>query len=137
VGVQFVIDPRAEFGGSFASGVQESHENFETGDLQTTDSFTRNSVGGFANLRLGALWLLGGGVNFTWQNDKYYQQNSGSPNYTAHLQAFGTIQYLLARQLYIRAVFGFARADFVASDESISVWSNTMISGRVRLMYLY
>jgi hypothetical protein len=135
--VLFVIDPRAEFGGSLAMGKQESHENFQTGDLQPTDSFSRNSVGGFANLRLGSLWLVGGGANFTWQNDKYYHQNADSPNYTAHLQAFGAIQYLLARQLYIRAVFGYARADFVASDDTIPVWSNTMMSGRIRLMYLY
>jgi hypothetical protein len=136
-GVQFVIDPYAEFGGNFAFGWQESHENFETGDLKPLDSFSRNSVGGFANLRLGTLWLVGGGANFTWQNDKFYYQNAASPNYTAHLQIFASIQYYLARQLMIKAVIGYARADFIPSDESIDLWSNVMYSARVRLMYLY
>jgi hypothetical protein len=137
-GVQFVIDPWAEFGGNFAFGWQDNHENPDTGDEKPKDSFSRNSVGGFGNLRLGGSWLLGGGVNFTWQNNKfYYQGDSPSPDYTAHMQAFGAVQYLLAGQLYIRAVIGYARADFVASDQSIDVWSNSMYSGRLRLMYLF
>jgi hypothetical protein len=135
--VQFVLDPRAEFGGNFSLGSQENHDNFNTGDLNTTDSFSRNSVGGFANVRLASAWVLGGGANFTWQNDKYYYQSSQTPNYTVHLQTFGAIQYLVARQLYIKAVIGYSRADFVTSDPSVPLWSNYMYSGRVRLMYLY
>jgi hypothetical protein len=134
--LQFVIDPRAEFGGNIAIGTQNNVPT-SNGVASATDSFTRTSVGGFANLRLGALWLAGCGVNFTWQNDRYYAQGSQSPDYGAHLQAFGALQYLLAGQLYIKAVLGYARADFVTSDASIPVWSNYMYSGRVRLMYLY
>jgi len=134
--VQFVVDPRAEFGANIAYGKQHNVP-LTTGVASATDSFTRNSVGAFANLRVGALWLLGAGVNFTWQNDNNYTNGSQSPDYTAHLQGFGAIQYLLARQLYIKAVVGYARADFVTSDPSIPLWSNYMYSGRVRLMYLY
>jgi hypothetical protein len=133
--VQFVIDPRAEFGANFALGSQSNHTT--TGELNEVDSYSRNSVGGFANLRLAGPWLLGAGANFTWQNNKYYFENSQSPDYTAHLQGFLALQYLLARQLYIKAVIGYARADFVTSQENIPMWSDYMYSGRIRLMYLY
>jgi hypothetical protein len=135
--VQFVIDNLAEFGGNFALGWQDNYTNPATDDQNVMDSFGRNSVGGFANLRLGTLWLVGGGANYTWQNDKYYHQDAASPNFTAHLQVFGAAQYYLARQLMIKAVIGYARADFIPSDESVDIWSNVMYSGRVRLMYLY
>ena len=136
--VQFVIDPRAEFGGNFALGWEDNHEDVVSGDQVEKDSFSRNSVGAFGNLRLGSSWLLGAGINFTWQNNKFYNAaDSPSPDYTAHMQGFGAIQYLLAGQLYIRAVIGYARADFVASDQAIDVWSNYMYSGRLRMMYLF
>jgi hypothetical protein len=135
--LQFVIDPRAEFGGNFAYGDQKFTPSQTSDTVSATDSFTRISVGGFANVRVGALWLLGVGANFTWQNDTFYASGSPSPDYTAHLQGFLALQYLLARQLYIKAVFGYARADFVASDATVPVLANYMYSGRLRLMYLY
>jgi hypothetical protein len=134
--LQFVVDPRAEFGGNIAIGTQNSIPA-DNGIVSATDTYTRTSVGGFANLRLGGLLLLGVGVNFTWQNDSFYAPSSPSPDYTAHLQGFLAIQYFLARQLMIKGVFGYARADFVASDASVPVYSNSMYSGRIRLMYLY
>jgi hypothetical protein len=135
--LQFVIDPRAEFGANFAYGDQKLTPDRTSDAASDADSFTRISVGGFANLRLGALWLLGTGVHFTFQNDKHYAAGSQSPNYTANLQGFLAVQYLLARQLYIKAVVGYSRTDFVASDASIPVLANYMYNGRIRLMYLY
>jgi len=135
--LQFVVDPRAEFGGSIGYGDQKLTDNATSDVASDTDSWTRITTGGFANLRLGALWLLGTGVHFTWQNDKHYAAGSQSPNYTANLQGFLALQYLLARQLYIKGVFGFSRTDYVASDASIPVLANYMYSARIRLMYLY
>jgi hypothetical protein len=43
----------------------------------------------------------------------------------------------MARQLFVKVVLGYARADFQTSDQSIPIYSNYMYSGRVRLMYLY
>lgn len=133
--LQFVVDPRAEFGGSFAYGSQATADGDNMFAL--FNSYTRSSVGGFANVRLGAPWILGAGANFTWQNDKYYAVESQSPNYTAQLQAFGALQYLVAEQLYVKAVVSYARSDFVTSDGAVDVWSNNLISGRIRVMYLY
>jgi hypothetical protein len=42
----------------------------------------------------------------------------------------------VAKQLFVKAVLAYARADLWPSAELNSI-SNTMWSGRVRLMYLY
>jgi hypothetical protein len=95
-------------------------------------------VGGFANLHPIDLLVLGVGANWTEQLDSYKAAVNGATNdYTSHLQAFAAGQYLLAGQLYIKAVLSLAQAKFQPSDPAIAVWTNTMYSGRVRLMYLY
>jgi hypothetical protein len=106
-------------------------------------SYTTKSVGGFANLRLADLWLAGLGLNWTEQTDDFFASlNSGnakigSADYTSHLQGFAAVQYLLGGQLFIKAVFGYAKAYFQPSDPDAATWSSYMYSGRIRLMYLY
>jgi hypothetical protein len=134
--VQFVLDPYIEFGANFGRGSQVSIPTYD-GVVSPNQSFTTTSVGGFVNVSPAKLWLLGVGVNWTAQDDSYYASGATSPNFSDHLQTFAAIQYLLARQLFIKAVLGYARADFQASDNSIPIFSNYMYSGRVRLMYLY
>jgi hypothetical protein len=136
--LQFVVDPFAEFGGSFAYGSQATiDDRDENNTFALFNSYTRSSVGGFANVRLGAPWILGGGANFTWQNDKFYESGSPSPNYTAHLQTFVALQCLVVESLYVKAVLSYSRADFVTSTGALDPWSNSMFSGRIRVMYLY
>ena len=81
--------------------------------------------------------LAGVGGNWTTQEDGYRAENSSANDYTTHLQGFAALQYLLAGQLYLKAVFAYARANFQPSDIDAPVWTNTMYSGRIRLMYLY
>jgi hypothetical protein len=134
---QFVFDPYVEFGVNAAYG--KVFETDQDGNALGAGSYTSESVGGFANLRLARLWLLGLGLNWTTHTDSYYLNGQG-PDYTAHLQGFLAVQYLLAGQLFIKAVLGYARADFEAYDApspSSPIWSSYMYSGRVRLMYLY
>ena len=145
---QFVIYPFIEFGLNGAIGRQEytnSSGNNPNGpgyEAALPRNYTTSSVGGFANLRLADLWLAGLGVNFTEQTDKYYAPlssggNTSTPDYTSHLQAFAAVQYLLGGQLFIKAVFGYAKAYFQASDPDALMWNNHMYSGRIRLMYMY
>jgi hypothetical protein len=133
---QFVIDPIVEFGFNAAYG-----KVFETQPANSNasgpGSYTTISVGGFANVRLASLWLLGLGANWTTQQDGVYATNATTSDYSAHLQTFVALQYLLARHLFIKGVLGYARADFQDSDVGIPVWSNYMYSARVRLMYLF
>ncbi len=79
--------------------------------------------------------LLGGGANWTTQYYSHKVANS-DPDYTAHLQTFGAVQYLVAKQLFVKAVVAYARADIWPSSEPESQ-SNTMWSFRLRLMYMY
>ena len=94
-------------------------------------------MGGFANLRLAELWMAGLGLNWTEQTDKFLATGSNVGDYTSHLQSFAAVQYLLGGQLFIKAVFGFAKAYFQPSDPNAATWSNSMYSGRIRLMYIY
>jgi hypothetical protein len=136
--VEVVRAPYVEFGANIARGSQESVP-LTDGVVDPRGSYTTTSVGGFANLRLAKLWLLGAGANWTAQTDTYYDPNTrgGTPDYSAHLQGFLAVQYMLAGKLFIKAVVGYARADFQDANPNVSIWSNTMLSGRVRLMYLY
>ena len=133
--VQFVLDPIVEFGLNAAIG--EQHETDAMAREVPDQSYTTKSVGGFANMMLASGWLAGVGANWTEQLDKFLATGSSANDYTSHLQGFAALQYLLAGQLYIKAVFGLARAHFQPTDLAASSWSNTMYAGRIRLMYLY
>jgi len=147
--VQFVIDPLIEFGLNAAIGRLEYTNS--TGNLQgmpgypgvLAGSYTTKSVGGFANLRIFDLLMGGVGLNWTEQTDDYYASlnsgnaKTGAADYTSHLQGFAAVQYLLGGQLFIKAVFGYAKAYFQPSDPDAATWNTSMYSGRIRLMYLY
>jgi len=134
VAAQFVLDPKFEFGVNGGYGTQSTLD--PNGNSLDTASFTTKSVGGFANGRLGG-WIIGAGGNWTWQENSH-SVGGNLPDYSAHLQTFAAFQYIVSKQLFIKTVFAYARADFSPSGGSIdSVFSNEMFSGRVRLMYLY
>jgi len=133
--VQFVLDPIVEFGFNAAIGKQSETDGF--GRSVPEDSYTTKSLGGFANVRLADPWLLGVGANWTTQTDSYQTTDGGPNDFTSHLQAFAAVQCFLTGHLFIKAVAGFARADFQPSDLTVAEWRNYMYSGRIRLMYLY
>jgi len=144
--VQFVLDPYVEFGANVGRGSQVFINT--QGSPDDTQNFTWTSVGGFANLRVASLFhagrpgaledlLLGGGFNWTTRYDSH-RAGTNDPDYAAHLQIFGAVQYLIAKQLFVKAVLAYARADFDPSGATADeIFSNTMLSARVRLMYLY
>ena len=136
---QFVLDPYVEFGGNIGWG--DVKQKDASGNSDSTGSYTTTSVGGFANVRLGRRGsgfedlLLGGGANWTTQYYSHKVANSDA-DYTAHLQIFGAVQYLIAKQLFVKAVVAYARADIWPSGQPDSL-ANEMWSARIRLMYLY
>jgi hypothetical protein len=128
------VNPRFELGANVGRGKQVTTDI--NGNADDTASFTTTSVGGFANLRLGGT-ILGLGMNWTTQEDNH-SVGGNLPDYSAHLQAFAALQYIVWKQLFVKVVLAYARADFSPSGGSVdSVFSNEMFSGRVRLMYLY
>ena len=140
--VQFVLNPLIEFGGNF--GIGKVFTTDLNGNRSDTGSYTTISYGGFANLRPFAHsptledLLLGVGLIYTQQKD-LHQDSFGLVDKTAHLQGFFAAQYLVAKQLYVKAVLAYARSDF---DQSFvtgpgAVFSDVMMSGRLRFMYLF
>jgi len=137
--MQFIFDPIVEFGVNAAVGRQRytdaSGNGFGSADTLAR-SYTTKSFGGFATVRLAAAWLLGAGVNWTDQLDKYQAPGSSVDDYVSQLQAFASLQYLLAGELYIKGEFDYAKAAFQPSD-FVPSWNNYLYSGNVRLMYLF
>jgi hypothetical protein len=133
--VQFIIDPIFEFGFNYAIGKQHQIDGM---DREVPEqSYTTTSVGGFVNGRFADGLLAGVGANWTRQEDGYRADGSNANDYTTHWQGFAALQYLLAGQLYLKVVFAYARAKFQPSDVNAPIWNNDMLSGRIRLMYLY
>ena len=133
--LQFVLDPVIEFGVNAAYGTQDDTDAF--GRNAPENTYTTKAVGGFANVRLHPLWLAGVGVNWTTLTDGYLTAGSTANNFTAHLQSFAALQFRPAGNFYVKAVFGYARADFLPSDLAIAEWHNYMYIGRIRLLYIY
>ena len=133
--LQFVLDPVIEFG--LNAAISSRHEtNIQMIEIPEGSS-TRISVGGFANLRFANGWLAGAGGNWTLMTDSFKQTPESANDQVGHLQGFVALQYLLLRQLHVKAIFCYAQAKFQPSDAGVPTWSNSMYSGRIRLMYLY
>jgi hypothetical protein len=133
--LQFVVDPFFEFGGNIAYGKTKSYlaanstdPNAAMGDVDTQGSVTDLDVGGFANVRVVEDLLVGGGVNENQETDLQ------AGRFT-HLQAFGAIQYLIGKQLFVKLVGAYAKAHFAPGG--VTPWDNTAESARLRLMYLF
>lgn len=131
--VQLIFDPYVELGVSAAQGSVRRIDAF--GGLNTKGTHVVTTIGGFVNARVIEGLLVGGGLHYTTLVDEHLDSN-GKYGYFAHLQGFGAVQYLLSGQLFIKAVLGYARADFEPSFENTK-HSNTMTSARLRLMYLF
>ena len=69
------------------------------------------SFGGFANARITGDWIAGVGADFTRKADYDFGGTTKS-GYYDHLQGFGALQYVVAKRLFIKAVFGYAQATF-------------------------
>jgi hypothetical protein len=133
--VQFVFDPYIEFGVNYSMELVDHYSpqnaadpSAERGSFDGLGSVTTSAYGGFANARIVDDLLVGAGMNFINEEDQV------SGKFTTK-QGFGAIQYLLGGQLYIKLVGGWAKANLQPGGKP--AWENTMLSGRLRLMYLF
>jgi len=132
-GLQFILDPYFEAGINGAYGQQRESM---AGNVQAAASFDTFSVGAFANVRIVKNLLIGGGVDYTYLQDKQYDSTLGRDQNFDHWQVFGAIQYVLWNRLYIKNVLGYALADFNVNEGAIP-FENTMYSERLRVEYLF
>jgi hypothetical protein len=133
---QFIFDPYIEFGVNYAYGGQITYA--QDGTRNNAACFSEYSVGGFANGRLAPDLLLGAGLNYTYQVDQFYDPSIGRYGDFSQYQGFVALQYHLFKQLFIKAVGGYASAALNPnSHEGFSPHVNDMLSGRLRLQYLF
>jgi len=131
-GIIFILDPRFECGVNASYG---RAEETSTQGLVGGRTFDILSVGGFANARIVGEWIAGTGLDFTRMADEDFAGTTRA-GYFDQLQGFGALQYVAAKRLFIKGVFGYARATFAAGGSTVDLL-NTMYSGRIRLMYLF
>jgi hypothetical protein len=132
--VQFVLAPIVEFGLNVGYALVDVFDNVGTPDQG--NSYTKYSFGAFANFQLMTDLLLGLGANDVQVTDTH-QDDQGNFGKFKNLQTFAAVQYYLGRQLMIKVVGAYASADFEPSFPSIPKHTNSMYSGRIRLMYLF
>jgi hypothetical protein len=139
--VQFVVDPYIEGGVNGAIGYVDNVN--VKGQPDEDSSSTRKSVGGFLNGRPIGDLLVGVGYNWTQSHSMARNGIEGSPNYgktnlNTHTQAFFAIQYSFWDRLFFKFVGARASYDF---EDYVQVpahpFTNSMYSGRFRVMYLF
>jgi hypothetical protein len=132
--LQFVFLPRVEAGVNGAYGLVDRQA--QDGTVDEKGSNTTYSVGGFVNVRLMEDLIAGAGLNYTYLEDLHYDPALMRVDKFNHTQMFGALQYLVAKQLYVKAVFAYGRASF-APTFGDPIFINEMKSGRIRLLYLF
>ncbi len=132
--LQFVVAPYVEFGVSGAYGLVDRVA--QDGTVDEKGSNTTYSMGAFANARVVQDLTVGAGINYTYLEDLHFDPALNRVEKFAHYQAFGALQYLLVKQLYLKAVFAYAKADF-APTFGDPVFKNEMLSARLRMLFLF
>jgi hypothetical protein len=141
-GIIFILSPWAEFGfnGAYASVKHTAND----GSMDGRGTYSLSSIGGFANVRLGLDdLLLGVGVNRVSKTDQQAQMVMDANGNTVivdgqfdHLQTFAALQYLLAKQLFLKLVVGYAESYSAPTYAAID-FNNYFKSVRLRATYLF
>jgi hypothetical protein len=137
---QMVLAPYLEFGVNGAVAIVDVANTQSAGMENLSQSGNKYSFGGFANAApfhgvLPSL-LFGLGANFTSFHDLNVNASTGSYERSTNLQMFFAAQYLCYRQLFVKAVFGYAKSHF-ENVNTLNPYDDDMLSLRVRLMYLF
>jgi len=133
--IQLVLFPWVEAGVQGAYGLSDHTTSMNAIDLDN-GSFTQWTVGGFANVSPMPDLVIGGGVHKTdWTN--LHRNDLGQYGHKTNLAAFGAVQYLLRKQLYIKLVAAYDKAKREDLEGGTTEVSSTMLSARLRLMYLF
>ncbi|HET6150653.1 MAG TPA: hypothetical protein VFH68_24145 [Polyangia bacterium] len=132
--VQLVLFPWLEAGVQGAYGLSDHTTQMGGDDLD--GSFTQWTAGGFLNVSPLPDLVVGAGAHLTdWTN--LHKNDQGQFGHQTNLAAFGAVQYLVHKQLYVKAIGAYdkgVREDLQGGTARVA---QTMLSGRVRLMYLF
>ena len=136
--IQFVLAPHVEFGLNAAQGTVWAID--QRGGISPTGSFTRTSLGAFANVSNGSArhpLIFGVGSLMTWTEN----QNNIQPNPIDSIwlyQGFIAAQYVVQNTLYIKLVGGYSRGHWsLAGDDPRVDFYNEVYSARLRLSFYF
>jgi hypothetical protein len=131
---QLVLFPWVEAGVQGAYGL--SDHTIQMGGPDQDGSFTQWTVGGFVNVSPLPAVVVGYGLHYTdWTN--LHRNDLGQFGHQTNLATFGAVQFLVRKALYIKVVGAYdkgVREDLQGGTTRVA---STMLSGRVRLMYLF
>jgi hypothetical protein len=135
-GVQIILNPYVEFG---ANGAYADVRHVDqSGALDGGGTFTLVSYGAFANARLFIDDLiLGIGINRVDKDDKKVESTTQLHGEFAHMQTFAALQYLLAKQLFLKLVVGYAETYQAPTFAQGLKYNNDFTSIRLRATYLF
>ncbi len=137
--VQVVANPYAEFGFNASYGLVDKYLSTD-GTYDAAGSTTSYSLGPFANAaplpKIAPDLLVGAGYNYTYEQNQLFSTVLNRFGKFRQQQAFFAVQYYLWRQVFIKGVLGYAKAD-MAGTPGPPLYSNEMWSGRLRLEYLF
>jgi hypothetical protein len=132
--VQLVLFPWVEAGLQGAYCLSDHTTQMGGNDLD--GSFTQWTVGGFANISPIPDLVVGGGADLAnWTN--LHKNDLGQFGHQTNLAAFGAVQYLVHKQLYVKLVGAYDKAKREDLEGGTTQVATTMLSARVRLMYLF
>lgn len=132
--VQLVLFPWVEAGAQGAYCL--SDHTTQMGGVDNDGSFTQWTVGGFANFGVLPDLVVGGGADFAnWTN--LHKNDLGQFGHQTNLAAFGAVQYLVHKQLYVKVVGAYDKAKREDLEGGTTQVASKMLSARVRLMYLF
>jgi len=132
--LQVILDPYLEFGANMAWSWTDERQ--ATGEIKAPSRFQTYSAGGFANARIWRDVLIGGGINYTYWVDSFYDPNLHREDSANQLQPYGAVQYTLWDHLLIKGVFAYAKGESNSIPKQGVVYDSEMWSFRLRLEYL-
>ena len=132
--VQLVLFPWLETGVQGAYCLSDHTTGMGGTDID--GSYTQWTVVGFANFSPFTDVVVGGGADLAdWTN--LHKNDLGKYGHQTNLAAFGAVQYLVHKQLYVKLVGAYDKGKRENLEGGTTEVTSTMVSARVRLMYLF
>jgi hypothetical protein len=140
--VQVVFAPYVEAGLNAGAAAFDTADAHSAGNPASEDygaSGNRTSFGGFVDAAPAPAvlpnLLVGAGANYATRHN-LLPDAAGNNERSTSLQAFGAVQYMFYRQLFVKLVVGYAKSHF-ENQATSSPYDDDMYSLRLRVMYLY
>jgi len=108
-----------------------------TGILDTTKTAALSSIGFFLNARVIEDLLVGTGLNYVSTANEHFNTSTGYSDFATNTETFVAVQYLLWKQVFVKAVGAYANSRFEQSFNTSMPYNDAMFSARLRVLYLF